>query len=147
MAEKEVSKPVEPMEPIETTTSSRIKINAVYEDAKDIHVRNYILYSTDDGYHLSFDETGTELIDCDTLMDLCSKGVLIYGVFHGMYSKVINFAKFETMNMVNGTLEKYAYCNIFTEKGVDTFYSKEYVPAESGEIVDDGGGKEIGDVQ
>ena len=149
MAEKEITKPVKPMEPIEpieTTTSSRIKINAVYEDAKDIYVRNYILYSTDDGY-LSFDETGTELIDCDTLMDLCSKGVLIYGVFRGMYSKVIDFARFEAMNLVNGTLDKYAYCNIFTEKGVATFYSKEYVPAESGEIVDDGSGKEIGDVR
>ncbi len=143
MAEKEISKPVEP---IETTTNSRIKVNTIYEDAKDVHVENYILYPTD-GHHLSFDETGTELIDCDALMDLCSKGVLIYGVFRGMYSKVIDFAKFEAMNVVNGTLEKYAYCNIFTEKGVATFYSKEYVPAESGEIVDDGSGKKIGDIQ
>ena len=153
MAEKAVMKPVEPTEPteptepIETTTNSRIKVNTIYEDAKDVHVENYILYPTDDGHHLSFDETGTELIDCDALMDLCSKGVLIYGVFRGMYSKVIDFAKFEAMNVVNGTLEKYAYCNIFTEKGVATFYSKEYVPAESGEIVDDGSGKKIGDIQ
>lgn len=139
MAQKtEVHKPVEPMEPIETTTSSRIKINAVYEDAKDVHVRNYILYTGHDGAdnYLYLDETSTERIDCDTLMDFCSKGVLIYVVFRGTYSKVIDFAR-----VVNGTLEKYAYCKIFADKGAATFYSKEHING-SGEIVNNGSGKE-----
>ena len=109
--------PMEPMEPIETTTSSRIKINAVYEDAKDIHVRNYILY--DDGYnYLYLDKALTEKVDCDTLMDLCSKGVLIYHPNDNSYSYVSSFGK--------SSLGGYAIVQISGLKSLISYYSKEY---------------------
>ena len=121
MAEKEITnhvKPTEPTEPIETTTSSRIKINAVYEDAKDIHVRNYILY--DDGHnYLYLDEALTEKVDCDTLMDFCSKGVLIHNPKNGSYTNVIGFSK----DSRNG----YAIAHIQGVSERINFYSKEYV--------------------
>lgn len=137
MAEKEVIKPSKPTRPIETTTSSRIKINAVYEDAKDIHIRNYILYTTDDGY-LSFDKTGTELIDCDTLMDLCLKGAIVNESGTDDYFKVMTVGKGEASG------DKYTSALVIWPNGVrKTYYSKEYV--DSG-LVDPGGGKNIGDV-
>ena len=115
---KEIMKPVKPTEPIETTTSSRIKINAVYEDAKDIHVRNYILYNNGDSY-LYLDKALTEKVDCDTLMDLCSKGVLIYHPNDNSYSYVIGFSK----DSRNG----YAIAHIQGVSERINFYSKEYV--------------------
>lgn len=121
MAEKEVSKPVEP------TTSSRIKVNAIYEDAKDIHVRNYILY-TGAGKYLYLDETSTEKIDCDTLMDFCSKGVLIYNPKDNSYSYVSSFSK--------SSLGGYTIVQVPGISGLIAYYSKERV---EGEIVDDPG--------
>lgn len=125
---KEVMKPVEPMEPIETTTSSRIKINAVYEDAKDIHVRNYILYTGADKY-LYLDETSTEKIDCDTLMDFCSKGVLICDPNDNSYNYVSSFGK--------SSLGGYTIVSISGRDSLISYYSKEYV---DNEIVDPGPG-------
>ena len=113
------------MEPIETTTSSRIKINAVYEDAKDIHVRNYILY-TGVGKYLYLDETSTEKIDCDTLMDFCSKGVLICNPKDYSYSYVSSFSK--------SSLGGYTIVQISGLNSPISYYSKEYVPAESGDV-------------
>ena len=108
----------EAIEPIETTTSSRIKINAVYEDAKDIHVRNYILY--DDGHnYLYLDEALTEKVDCDTLMDLCSKGVLIYHPNDNSYSYVSSFSK--------SSLGGYAIVQISGRDSLISYYSKEYI--------------------
>ena len=121
MAEKEVIKPSKPTRPIETTTSSRIKINAVYEDAKDIHVRNYILYPAADS-HLSFDKAGTELIDCDTLMDLCSKGVLIYNPKDNSYSYVSSFRK--------SSPGGYTIVQVPGISGLIAYYSKEYVKGD-----------------
>ena len=127
---KEIMKPVkptEPTEPIETTTSSRIKINAVYEDAKDIHVRNYILYNNGDSY-LYLDKALTEKVDCDTLMDLCSKGVLIYHLNDNSYSYVSSFGK--------SSLGGYAIVQISGPKSQISYYSKEYISGsgENGDI-------------
>ena len=128
MAEKEIAKPVKPTEPPHrTTTSSRIKVNAVYEDAKDIHVRNYILY--DDGYnYLCLDEALTEKVDCDTLMDLCSKGVLIYHPDDNSYSYVSSFGK--------SSPGGYAIVQISGLKSLISYYSKEYISGsgENGDI-------------
>ena len=124
---KEIMKPVKPTEPIETTTSSRIKINAVYEDAKDIHVRNYILY--DDGHnYLYLDEALTEKVDCDTLMDLCSKGALIYHPNDNSYSYVSSFGK--------SSLGGYTIVQISGLKSLISYYSKEYISGsgENGDI-------------
>ena len=119
--------PTEPTEPIETTTSSRIKINAVYEDAKDIHVRNYILYDNVDSY-LYLDKALTEKVDCDTLMDLCSKGVLIYHSNDNSYSYVSSFGK--------SSLGGYAIVRISGLKSLISYYSKEYISGsgENGDI-------------
>lgn len=121
MAEKEVIKPSKPTEPIETTTSSRIKINAVYEDAKDIHVRNYILYTGMNKY-LYLDETSTEKIDCDTLMDFCSKGVLICNPKDNSYYYVSSFGK--------SPLGGYTIVMISDRDSQIRYYSKEYVDNE-----------------
>ena len=127
---KEIMKPVkptEPTEPIETTTSSRIKINAVYEDAKDIHVRNCILYDNGDSY-LYLDKALTEKVDCDTLMDLCSKGVLIYHPNDNSYSYVSSFGK--------SSLGGYAIVRISGLKSQISYYSKEYISGsgEKGDV-------------
>ena len=120
-------KPTEPTEPIETTTSSRIKINAIYEDAKDIHVRNYILYDNGDIY-LYLDKALTEKVDCDTLMDLCSKGVLIYHPNDNSYSYVSSFGKSSpggyTIVMISG------------RDSLISYYSKEYISGsgEKGDV-------------
>ena len=124
----ETMKPVEPMEPIETAKGSRIKINAIYEDAKDVHVRNYILYNKGNNY-LYLDEAFTEKVDCDTLMDLCSKGVLVYYPNSGSYANVIGFGK----DSLNG----YAMAHVQGVSERIHFYSKEYV--ENG-LVDPGPG-------
>ena len=120
-------KPTEPTEPIETTTSSRIKINAVYEDAKDIHVGNYILYNNGDSY-LYLDKALTEKIDCDTLMDFCSKGVLICHLNDNFHSYVSSFGK--------SSLGGYAIVQISGPKSQISYYSKEYISGsgENGDI-------------
>ena len=120
-------KPTEPTEPIETTTSSRIKINTVYEDAKDIHVRNYILYDNGASY-LYLDKALTEKVDCDTLIDLCSKGVLIYHPNDNSYSYVSSFGK--------SSLGGYAIVRISGLKSLISYYSKEYISGsgENGDI-------------
>ena len=134
MANKKVEGAIEPTEPIETTTSSRIKINAVYEDAKDIHVRNYILY--DDGHnYLYLDEALTEKVDCDTLMDFCSKGVLIHNPKNGSYTNVIGFGK--------DPLKGYAIAHVQGVSERINFYSKEYVE----QVIVNPGAGEHGDVQ
>ena len=128
---EEVIEPMEPIETTDTTKSSRIKVNAVYEDAKDIHVRNYILYPTADSY-LSFDEAGTELIDCDTLMDLCLKGAIVNQSGTDDYFKVMTVGKGEASG------DKYTSALVIWPNGAKkTYYSKEYV--NSG-IVDPGAG-------
>ena len=115
---------IEPNETIETTKSSRIKINAVYEDAKDIHVRNYILYPAADS-HLSFDEAGTELIDCDTLMDLCLKGAIVNE------SGTDNYFKVMTVGEGKASGNKYTSALVIWPNGESkTYYSKEYVNSE-----------------
>ena len=126
--------PEETIEPIETAKGSRIKINAVYEDAKDIHVRNYILYNEGNNY-LYLDEAFTEKVDCDTLMDLCSKGVLVYYPNSGSYANVIGFGK----DSLNG----YAMAHVQGVSERINLYSKEH-PEE--ELVDPGPG-EHGDRQ
>ena len=118
----------EAIEPTEIAKSSRIKINAVYEDAKDIHVRNYILYNNGDSY-LYLDEALTEKVDCDTLMDLCSKGVLVHYTRSGSYANVIEFGK--------DPLKGYAIAHVQGVSERINFYSKEYV---DNEIVDPGPG-------
>ena len=128
----ETMKPVKPTEPIETTTSSHIKGNAIYEDAKDVHVRNYILYIGADKY-LYLDETSTEKIDCDTLMDFCSKGVLICNPKVNSYTYVSSFGK--------SPRDGYTVVKTFDHGSLESYYSKEYISG-SGEIVDPGGGKE-----
>lgn len=133
MAKKKVEKE-EVIEPIEITTSSRIKINAVYEDAKDVHVRNYILYNEGNNY-LYLDEALTEKVDCDTLMDLCSKGVLVYYPNSGSYANVIGFGK--------DSLNRYAMAYVQSVSERITLYSKEHVDKE---IVDPGPG-DAGTVQ
>lgn len=127
---KEIMKPVkptEPTEPIETTTSSRIKINAVYEDAKDIHVRNYILYNNGDSY-LYLDKALTEKVDCDTLMDLCSKGVLICDLNDNSYRYVSSFGK--------SSLGGYTIVMISGRDSLISYYSKEYISGsgEKGDV-------------
>ena len=120
----EVIKPTKPTKPTETTETakgSRIKINTIYEDAKDIHVRNYILYTGADKY-LYLDEALTEKIDCDTLMDFCSKGVLVHHPKNGSYANVIDFGK--------DPLKGYAIAHLQGDSERTRFYSKEYVPAE-----------------
>ena len=121
-------KPTEPTEPIETTTSSRIKINTVYEDAKDIHVRNYILYDNNGDSYLYLDKALTEKVDCDTLIDLCSKGVLIYHPNDNSYSYVSSFGK--------SSLGGYAIVRISGLKSLISYYSKEYISGsgENGDI-------------
>ena len=126
--------PEETIEPIETAKGSRIKINAVYEDAKDIHVRNYILYNEGNNY-LYLDEALTEKVDCDTLMDLCSKGVLVYYPNSGSYANVIGFGK--------DSLNRYAMAHVQGVSGRINLYSKEHPEKE---IVDPGPG-EHGDRQ
>ena len=130
MAKKvDPTKPIEPVEPIETAKGSRIKINAIYEDAKDIHVRNYILYNNGDSY-LYLDEALTEKVDCDTLMDLCSKGVLVHYTESGSYANVIEFGK--------NSLKGYAIAYVQGVSERIHLYSKEYVEKE---LVDPGPGE------
>ena len=79
MAEKEITKPVKPMEPIETTTSSHIKGNAmdrIYADSESKYVKNTMIYDCNDGYAY-LDEAFTEKIDRDTLFNLCVNGMLV----------------------------------------------------------------------
>ena len=123
--------PEETIEPIETAKGSRIKINAIYEDAKDIHVRNYILYNNGDSY-LYLDETSTEKIDCDTLMDLCSKGVLICNPKNNSYSYVSSFGK--------SSRDGFTIVKVSDQDSLISYYSKEYISG-SGEIVDPGPGE------
>lgn len=128
MAEKEVIKPDKPTEPPHgTTASSRIKVNAIYEDAKDVHVRNYILYTGADKY-LYLDETSTEKIDCDTLMDFCSKGVLICDPNDNSYNYVSSFGK--------SSLGGYTIVMISGHDSLISYYSKEYIsgPGDVGTI-------------
>ena len=125
------TKPTKPTEPIETAKGSRIKINAVYEDAKDIHVRNYILYNNGDNY-LYLDEALTEKVDCDTLMDLCSKGVLICNPKNNSYSYASSFGK--------SSRDGSTIVMIFDRDSLISYYSKEYISG-SGEIVDPGPGE------
>ena len=120
---------IEPVEPIETAKGSRIKINAIYEDAKDIHVRNYILYNKGNNY-LYLDEAFTEKVDCDTLMDLCSKGVLVYYPNSGSYANVIGFGK----DSLNG----YAMAHVQGVSERINLYSKEHPEKE---IADPGPGE------
>ena len=79
MAQKEV-KPVEPTEPIETTTSSHIKGNAmdrIYADSENKYVKNTVLYVKDNDEYAYLDEAFTEKVDRDTLFNLCVNGVLV----------------------------------------------------------------------
>ena len=76
----EITKPVEPMEPIETTTSSHIKGNAmdkIYADSENKYVKNTVLYVRDIDEYAYLDEAFTEKVDRDTLFNLCVNGVLI----------------------------------------------------------------------
>ena len=78
MAEKEIAKPVKPTEPPHrTTTSSRIKINAVYADSENKYVKNTVLYARDNDEYAYLDEAFTEKVDRDTLFNLCVNGVLV----------------------------------------------------------------------
>ena len=129
---EETSRPVEPMEPIETAKGSRIKINAIYEDAKDIHVRNYILYNNNEDRYLYLDEALTEKVDCDTLMDLCSKGILIYNPKINSYSYVSSFGK--------SSRDGFTIVKVSDRDSLISYYSKEYISG-SGEIVDPGPGE------
>ena len=122
--------PEETIEPIETAKGSRIKINAIYEDAKDIHVRNYILYNNNEDSYLYLDEALTEKVDCDTLMDLCSKGVLVYYPNSGSYANVIGFGK--------DSLNRYAMAHVQGVSERINLYSKEHPEKE---IVDPGPGE------
>ena len=70
----------EPMEPIETTTSSHIKGNAmdrIYADSENKYVKNTVLYAKDNDEYAYLDEAFTEKVDRDTLFNLCVNGVLI----------------------------------------------------------------------
>lgn len=76
----EITKPVEPMEPIETTTSSHIKGNAmdkIYADSENKYVKNTVLYARDNDEYAYLDEAFTEKVDRDTLFNLCVNGVLV----------------------------------------------------------------------
>ena len=119
-----MNKKGETMKPVETTTSSCIKGNTIYEDAKDVHVRDYILYTGADKY-LYLDETSTEKIDCDTLMDFCFKGVLIYNPKNNSYSYVSSFSK--------SSLGGYTVVQISGRESPISYYSKEYI-SNSGDI-------------
>ena len=133
MAKKvDPTKPIEPVEPIETAKGSRIKINAIYEDAKDIHVRNYILYNNNEDRYLYLDEALTEKVDCDTLMDLCSKGILIYNPKINSYSYVSSFGK--------SSRDGFTIVKVSDRDSLISYYSKEYISG-SGEIVDPGPGE------
>ena len=71
---------IEPMEPIETTTSSHIKGNAmdrIYADSENKYVKNTVLYVRDTDEYAYLDEAFTEKVDRDTLFNLCVDGILL----------------------------------------------------------------------
>ena len=71
---------IEPMEPIETTTSSHIKGNAmdrIYADSENKYVKNTVLYVRDNDEYAYLDEAFTEKVDRDTLFNLCVDGILL----------------------------------------------------------------------
>lgn len=76
----EITKPVEPMEPVETTTSSHIKGNTmdrIYADSENKYVKNTVLYARDNDEYAYLDEAFTEKVDSDTLFNLCVNGALV----------------------------------------------------------------------
>lgn len=76
------------------------------------------------------DEALTERVDCDTLMDFCSKGVLVHYTESGAYANVIEFGK--------NSLKGYAIAYVQGASGRIYLYSKEYVEQE---LIDPGPGE------
>ena len=67
----------EAIEPIETTTNSRINMDRIYADSENKYVKNTVLYVRDIDEYAYLDEAFTEKVDRDTLFNLCVNGVLV----------------------------------------------------------------------
>ena len=118
MAKKEVIKPVEPMESIETTESEVIHMDRIYADSENKYVKNTVLYVRDIDEYAYLDEAFTEKVDRDTLFNLCVNGVLVQkntDVFIP-YCFTTPDADYLTIKFGNGSSSNTAYSMEYSSK-------------------------------